>query len=1209
VLTKALTLTNTGDFTINFPTFGFPPGVSLISNLCGGSIDPKQSCVITFQVLKTSLGLQTDNFTMTSTSKGSGTTTLNLSFTETVLPGSANGNISFDGSLPAFVADGVQTQPIVSGVIQDQYGNTVADGTPVIVQLTNLNIVGSTSTFTTVAGRISFTIRSTTTKGSSIIAMFSGNAYGSIPIYLAAGQPYGSLTLQPYNSSLIADGVTQLILRTNTIYDKFGNSIEDGTQIPIAITGGGNVSTNSIVYAPALTATSFSGAIQFTIRSGTVAGSATVNITANPTFDTNMNILGYAASGSFPVSFVPGPPTGNIIVSPNKAGMNAVGDFTLVSIGPLKDVTGNVVNQGTTVNFTLSNGINSSGTGSSLNTDASGMVSFELSGTGNRGYVTVAATAGNANGSASVWAYKASHLTLQGQLRDDTGVQATALNAGRMAIRYYKATNDTTLFPPINDLWDEIFDYTNVTNGDRVYYDIERFNGSPISTLGNSPGNTFPVLEPSTNGITSKFIDFAGPTSESIPYYLSPVWYAAGANVLAAPFWTLSPPPPSSRLVGCGETTPDGFGNYLYNLLMFTISDGYFGCDYNGTVVTTNSTLDRQAEDTRSNLYYPSVGYVEDPIGCSFSSSASPVFNFNLGTFFVGTDTTRQIQITNPNPTDLTNLTIAFATGTDPNWTMTNTNCGATLPTLSTCTITVAYNNTTSTLPGQFSANMSINSSAVSSSVVLGVTFINTGTAPAYTGIVGAVTMKSNCYAKLVTFGGYNYQWTDSNQTATIATNSKLVSTFNSRGQILSRVDNNCSSFNDQTSCLDGNGCSWTQPTGSDPTTAQFSCNNTSDLGTFPTRGKGFAPFVAVGRKLYTYGGYDPTGDGQPSSDELMMLNTETNVWTGVNADPDNSQPITQTYYGYPQPRYEHAMVYVPETTSLYLYGGVGLSTLQSSQNQPIYFNDLWQLNLSPAPVIASDGTSSIPDLKWKMLCSNCVSLDTSTIFEPIKRNPVSQGPGFTTNPGVANLVWNKPRKQLYLYWEGKPYVYSFDPTASTIEFTAITASSGANSLGSSYQVMYNPRQERMYAYNQGTPASNINPSLKMWDMDINEKLYTKTRFNLGAGAKQFAAVLTPRVKAYGSAGADPSCGDPCPGVTAYIYNYATNAWDIIGNNTATTDSALTTQGEISNSWINTDAQNHISTSGYVDILMMPNGIPQNYNQVHIDYIFLDGTF
>jgi hypothetical protein len=469
--------------------------------------------------------------------------------------------------------------------------------------------------------------------------------------------------------------------------------------------------------------------------------------------------------------------------------------------------------------------------------------------------------------------------------------------------------------------------------------------------------------------------------------------------------------------------------------------------------------------------------------------------------------------------------------------------------------------------------------------------------------------MKTNCYAKLIDFGGYNYQWQDANKRATVSTSSKLLSSYNSRGQIISRYDNNCDSYVTQTSCQAGNGCLWSQREGSDPAT--FQCSNVTDLGSFPSKGKAYTPFVAVGKTLYSFGGFDATGDGQPSSDGLLQLNTETGVWSGLSPDPDNSIPLSPTYTGEPLARYEHGMVYVPETTSLYIYGGVGITAGKNGQQPtPVYFNDLWQVNLNPAPVVDPiTGESSTPSLQWKRICDNCVSVDPSNLFTSIKRNPVQPGPGFSFNPGVATLMWNKARKQVYVYWSSRSYVYSFDPTASNIVFTAIDSSSGANFLASSYQVLYNPRQERMYAYFQGDPNSNILPSLKMWDMDANEKVYTKTRFQLGNGSKQWATILSPRIKAYGSAGADPSCGDPCPGVSAYIYNYATLTWDLIGNNTALNDTALNTQGEITNSWINKEAQNHVSSDGFVDILVSPNGNPLNYNQIHVDSIYLDGTF
>ena len=1212
---KSLTLTNTGDFSVNFPSFSMPSDFNLFSNYCGSAIDPKQSCTIKFLVLKKTLGVKNDTISMTSTARGSGTNTIPLTFTSFVTPGDPSGNVVFDSPsfatpLISFTADNSQIQEVTSGSVKDMFGNPVALGTSVTVLLQNLTLVETNNIIKTqnnkdgtYDGRIVFHVKSTKIKGPGLIAVSSVNAFGSIPVYLAAGAPYGSITIFPYNKNLIADGTTQIILSSDLVYDKFGNVIEDGTKIPISVVGGGNLSTNGLVYSPALTASSFSGTIQFTLRSGTATGNATIQARAN------FNGSDYDAKGDYPIVYIPGSPDGIIPISSGKGGINAVNDSTLISIGPVKDKTGNVIVQNTVVNMTIQNGINLSATGLVLYTDAAGMTSFQLSGSGNRGPITITAQAVKAKGNKEVWAYKDSHLTLQGQKRDDWGLGdgTDNINSGRVAVKYYKATDDPQLFPPVNDVWDEIFDYNKLSSSDGIFYDIERFNGNPISTLGTDPGHTFPVTVPSNTNL-SPYVTFID-RPEYIPYYKSPIWYSAGKNILAAPYWSTTPPPLTiARLSACADLQPDGFGNYLYNLLLYTISSGHLGCADGGVVTTTNATEDRLPMDTKSNLFQPSIGYAEDPLACSFDAGQSPIFNFNLGTFVSGADTTRQILISNPNPVDITNLSISFAPATDSNWIFSNVDCKTSLASQETCKINVKFNGTTTLSSVKYTSALSINSNAVSSNVFLSVSLISTGTTtPPDSIIVGNAVMKTNCYAKLVDFGGYNFKW-NAEHTGTVAVSSQLTSSYNGRGQVISRVDNKCSDLQTNSACLAGNSCEWTQPAGSDAETP-FTCNEIFDTGDYPKKGKGFSPFVAVGKILYNFSGFDPSGDGLPSSDGMMKLDTESGVWTGLSPDPDESIPLSQNFIGSPQSRYEHGMVYVPETTSLYIYGGVGTATAQNGDQSTVYFNDLWQLNLHPAAIIDIDtGKSTVPNIQWKRICDNCVSVDPSLLFSKISRQN-SEGPGYSSEPGVANLIWNKARKQVYIYWANKPYVYSFNPTVTNISVTPVDSSSGANFLASSLQVLYNPKQERMYSYFQGNPGANIPPFLKMWDMDVNEKVYTKTKFLLGKGSKQWSTIISPRIKAYGSAGADSSCGDPCPGVSAYLYNYDNSSWDLIGDNTAITSNDLNSQGEITNSWVNGEAQKHISPDGYVEILVMPKGSPSNYNQIHLDSIYLDGTF
>ena len=1208
-----LTLTNTGDYIVPFPTFDNITGFSISSNYCGAEIPKKVSCNVVFKIVKKSLGGAADAMNMTSTSQGSGTSIVPLGWSSTTVAGPPNGNIAFRGAAPILTADGQQFVDIYSDNVMDQFGNPVVNGTPVNIQLVNLTLYpsGSPATLATVNGKIHFQVKTTIKKGSSVVSVFSGNAYGSLPLYSRAGLPFGSISLLPYNSSVVADGQTQMGLRFATIYDENGNSVEDGTIIPLSVIGGGTLSSANVVYGQSINPTTYQGSTNFTLKAGTVIGNATIQLRANPVMDASGNITDYLAKADYPIVYVPGQPYGTIAISSLKGGINAVGEMSLITIGPVKDSQGNVVVVNTAVDVKITNGINASGTGSRLYTNSSGTVSFIVQGSGNRGAIIVDATSVAALGESQIWAYKDSHLTLQGQTRDDWGLQSgnNNINSGRAFIRYYAATSNPALFPQPIDVWDEVFDYNRLSSTDKTYYDIERLNGNPISSIGEAPGFTFPLNRPTVSSLPS-FISYSGPAT-TMPLFRSPVFYSAGTSVVNAPFWSDSVPTGVSNLQPCSNVSPSFSSLFDFNSMVYNFTTASYSCAVNGKILTTNTASDRTDQLSRTNFYWPSVGYAEDPLGCSFDSAQSPSFNFNLGNYYVGDNTTRNIVINNTNPTDITNLTFSFGT-TNPNWSYSNINCPATLPALGSCVISASFNNTSSTTVGSYSGALAVNSSLVSSTVILSSNIIaSSGAETSDTTAIGQVVMKSNCYSKLITYGGYNYVM-NTQGTQTVAQSSNVTASFNNRGQIITKVDNLCPVYSNPTDCGNGNGCIW-QASGSKNAdgTPKMECDNASALGSYPQKGKGFSPFVAVGRKLYQFDGFDPSGDGSISQDGLRAYDTESGTWSSLSPLPDVTIDPTNPSKGVPPDRYEHSLVYVPETTSLYMYGGMGASNVPGHIGNPITLNDLWQLNLYPPPKVDSNGNSTPADIKWHRVCDNCVQVSLANIFIQILRDPSNLGPGYTSDPGVSYMIWNKAHKKVYMYWLGKSIAYYFDPTATTPTVQPLDSGSGANFLAPSYQVFSNPRSSRMFAYSQGSPSGNpyYPPYFKMWDMDANEKTYFKARFNLGAGSKGYAQVITPRITAYGAAGPDAACGNPCPGISTYVYNYDKAAWDLVGNNTAVNDTMLSSQGETSFSWLNADAKAHISTTGYVDILVMPNGSPTEYNEMHIDSVYLDGTF
>jgi hypothetical protein len=1238
-----LTLTNAGDVTVAFPTFTASNGgilnndckdtnnvlqtcdISLISNFCGSFLSSHSSCQIQFLILETSTGSKNEVINMTSSSSGAGISITPITFSSSVSPGTPSGLVTFGGTQPVLTVDGSGTDNLITtNPIVDEFGNTVIDGTKMTVSVTNLTLDSPTSSFTTTNGVISFNVKPTTNKGNGVINVFGGNAFGSETIYVRAGEPYGTLSLQNYSPNITADGVSQLTVRFNIITDQFNNVVEDGTQIPISILGGGQV-------YPQIVST-YEGSGTFTVTSSTVAGTATVVTNLNPIFASNSTITGYNATGSFVFKFVAGVPFGTIPVIPAVAAMNAVNDTTIVNIGPVTDSTGNVVASGTTVNLAIQNGVNISSkvAPAILTTNPIGNAQFTLQGTGNRGPIIITASTVQSTGTAQVWAYANTHLTLQGQARDDWGLHnegVNIINTGRAYTKYSVANDaNTSLFPQIKDVWDEVFDYSQLAASDGLYYAMQHVNGNPISTTagaGLPQGFLIPTPPLSTAQNASQISENPnilsyGETAPLIPYFENSVMYSAGDKFLSTPTWSTTQPSAGSNVSGCFSPDAVVTSHDLYNSIRFDSASDLYECELypSTTPVTSNLASDRNREDTRSDFYFPMYGYVEDPVGCSFDTSAVPSFSFSLGKFTQSFNNEQTITLFNPNALDLNSFNVVFAQGSDPNWTIISSTCTSPLTAGTNCNVVVSYNaanlSTISTAT-TFSATLSVQSTAVTAPVSLSVIIDPNAVNQVSTGALGEVFLKSTCFSQLAIFGGYNF--IQNGNQVTTSTNT-LLSLYNSTGNLINHFDNNCSDISAgnvagattaqlATMCAAANGCIWEASAGSTVSNPTYECDNSQNLGSFPAKGKALAPMVQVQRKLYTFSGFDPSGFGQPSQDGLTDYNTDSGQWESVSVDPDPKQPTNNI----PQPRYEYAMTYVPETTSLYMLGGITQSTTGTTSNIPL--DEIWSLNLSPKAVIASDGTSSIPDLTWNLVCSGC---GLPTPYTPIAKNATTPGPGYTTTPNIPYMVWSKPNRKMYIYWQGRSdLAYYFDPTATTISVSPVATTSGASSLAGGAQVVYNEKLGRVFSYNRGNPTldtnTNINPYFEIWDMDKGNKNYFRAKFNVGAGAKPYASVLTPRVKAYGSSSLDTTCGDPCGGIYVYIYNYDTAQWDEVGDHNAYSPQMLATVGEISNSFVNGAASQHISTTGYVDILVFPKGNPTTYNEMFIDSVFLDGTF
>lgn len=406
---KTYTFKNEGDFSISAPNVELIDGTRVGLRTCGAFIQPGNECTIEIIAQKIIAGT-TDEFISFNSGDGGN---LKLQVLAHVLPADPASIIELDHPPAQMVANGSDTRLITTLQIKDRYNNVVADGTNVSVNTNNIINLGA-AVLPTMNGIVSFQVQSTTVRGDSTISLISGEASGFLRLRSVAGPPHGTIEVETYIQELVATGGTQLVLKTKTLRDSHHNIVENGTPIYFFLVGDGTLNV--------ATATTLLGKAQVILTSPTTTGSAIVQIRGGLTSGAG-GIASYSANGDFPVTYIPGPPTGNIPIVADIGGVYAEENPVLatgspiqsnITLGPVLDAQGNIVRENTDVSILMTNGQNLSVAGSAnpanFSTNASGMITFTVAGVGTRGKIKIEATSGSATGEHSIWAFYDSNI-------------------------------------------------------------------------------------------------------------------------------------------------------------------------------------------------------------------------------------------------------------------------------------------------------------------------------------------------------------------------------------------------------------------------------------------------------------------------------------------------------------------------------------------------------------------------------------------------------------------------------------------------------------------------------------------------------------------------------------------------------------------------------------------------------------------------------
>lgn len=1215
---KSFTLTNLGDYTIPAPTLTLIPGVTVGLNTCGSFIATQRTCVIELVAKKTVMGYTNENVIFNAGTGG----TISVNVENTIIPGEASGTIGFIDPPASIVADGVGEYTVTSQPIRDQYGNIVVDGTSVRITSGNATVI-TPSPQTTVNGQVTFTFRAPTTKGFATISLLSGDANGFLRSVATAGPPSGVLEVQTYPASVTANGVTQVLFKLLPVKDQFGNVVEDGTPIFFSVQGGGTLSTPSNF--------TILGSAQVALTAASQVGTAIVQFRASPIYDENENIIDWGASGNYQITYTPGIPAGVIPITANNPAIYAIEDqvyenqgipvYSTVTIGPVRDLTGNIVATNTPININVVGGRNVTFQNPTYpitgHTDDNGNITMIMAGNGVRGYINITAQGqggSTAYGAYNLWAFTESRYLPTNNILD----------------------NRFTLFETVAPA---------ASLPDLLTTKWASFGANDLAALSANDGVTFTVMGRNSSTINT-FLS-------NMPYFQSPCWFARDKKLQAGPC------PVDQYKSNKGSLAYDAIG-----------SDGLL-VDVNGPghrpLLTLKSPYLYSSPDevtAADNIPQGSYGTgTHDPLtrGGWSSHWGSPVLGaagflpydntyVYFGGAFIYDGTSNfcpRIQFPGFCSDPLfTSLATCNAAGGGRYWTTAIDACNARS---SSCQWDNAnqvcrFKNTLfgySSDWGSLYFNMDRINQTVTSTFQYGA--MDSDQVGEYPPEAALASTASNGNDLLYTFGGYNLSGQNARKDLYVmnANNKKWTMIYadpdpNERGDngvpspryqagLVYVKDNDsvylaggrrrydCSEFITKSACLQSAACSWDDASGIEDE---------------------FGPFDS------SYYSSNPIYTHVPLMDNIRgeyCKPVSQSVCNDIIADlrPYNSG---NTALAQSECNRRLGCQWNAPTLSCSLRNGT-----DTSGGGWLTATDFWKLDLSPLtdsdpntnptwkklcdsqePYIGNNQSQPNPAYRScgfpNGICSNiayttqtaCQSAGASwntNLYPDLGSNAVLQAAtnpyGSTITERHTNVVWNPLKGKMYFAWEGINNLLAYDPY--TDAFSSPTGS--LSGLANSYQLIFSPYTGKTFAYKRGSISGN-NSFVRSVEYEPNERRYIRAEIALGNGTKEFATTVKPIIRASGKiTGATTASG-----VTAYVYNYSSNQWILVGTNTFTTQSSDITgfaNNEISQEFLNQAARDLVSDEGKVNILVVPNGNPANGStqELNIESIAIEGRF
>ena len=285
------------------------------------------------------------------------------------------GTVTVTSGSSNVVADGTAST-LISATVKDTNGNNVADGTTVNFSTTAGTL--SAASATTTNGVATVTLTSATILGSATVTATSGGVSDTTIVNFVAGA-VNTVTVLATPDNLSADGTSTSTI-TATVLDANSNPVSGETISFTAVSG-------TLSAANATTSASGVATVTYTAPA-TVPGGGTDTVTGTST---------NGKTGNDTITLVAAT-VGTVTVTAGSSTVVADGvSATLIAV-TVKDINGNNVADGTTVNFSTTAGTLSAASATTTN----GVTTVTLTSATNVGTATVTATCGGVSGTKTV---------------------------------------------------------------------------------------------------------------------------------------------------------------------------------------------------------------------------------------------------------------------------------------------------------------------------------------------------------------------------------------------------------------------------------------------------------------------------------------------------------------------------------------------------------------------------------------------------------------------------------------------------------------------------------------------------------------------------------------------------------------------------------------------------------------------------------------